>query len=98
MKNCLTFIILFYVIGCDQVNQNIKGKPNTPEDIYAPITNDKPLRPYLNQASFDTLHSWDFGWAILQPLKTAKDDVSEKRLMRRFSSGQKALYSFWYLD
>jgi len=56
------------------------------------------LRPEFNKTEFDTLHRWDLGWAILQPINLAKDKADEIELTKRFSNGQRALYYFWYLD
>lgn len=56
------------------------------------------LQPSFDKKQFDTLHGWDFGWSILEPINIAKGDDDEKRLALRFSPGQKALYFIWYLD
>ena len=47
---------------------------------------------------FDTLKDWDLGWALLEPIRTAKDEKEELSLATRLSPGQKSLYFFWYLD
>lgn len=98
MKNLLAAIILLFSIGCVPLIENPEVNQNYPKDIYAPISDEKPLRPYVSTISFDTSHIWDFGWVILEPIKIATDDESEKLLLKRLSSGQKALYSFWYLN
>lgn len=67
-------------------------------ELYNVFDKENHLRPEFNKATFDTLHSWDFGWEILEPINKAKDDNHEKKLARRFSPGQKALYFIWYLD
>lgn len=56
------------------------------------------LKPDFDKSEFDTLDSWDFGWAILEPINIAPDKESEIELAKRLSPGQKALYFFWYLD
>lgn len=57
------------------------------------------LRPTLDRAQFDTLKGWDFGWILLEPIDISKDqDEDEVRVTTRYSSGQKALHFFWYLD
>jgi len=56
------------------------------------------LKPDFDKSEFETLDSWDFGWAILEPINIAADKESEIELAKRFSPGQKALYFFWYLD
>lgn len=52
----------------------------------------------FDETTFDTFHSWDFGWALLQPINIAKSKADDKLLATRFSPGQKALYFFGYLD
>ncbi|MEN0007986.1 DMP19 family protein [Flavobacterium nitrogenifigens] len=54
------------------------------------------LRPNFAKSEFDSLTSWDFGWAILEPINLGAND--EVGLSQRLSPGQKALYFFWYLD
>lgn len=56
------------------------------------------LRPELSKTQFDTLKSWDLGWFLLEPINIAKDVDDEVELARRFSTGQKALYFFWFFD
>lgn len=56
------------------------------------------LRPYLKRESFDTLHCWDLGWAVLEEISIAQNDEHEVQLAKCFSPGQKALYFYWYLD
>lgn len=67
-------------------------------ELYNTFDKSNHLRPDFNKSSFDTLHSWDFGWAILEPMNIAPDKEKEKLLSKRLSPGQKALYFFWYLD
>ena len=54
--------------------------------------------PTITKVEFENLHSWDFGWAVLEGINTASGDEAEKKLSKRLSPGQKALYFFWYLD
>ena len=56
------------------------------------------LTPNFKPAEFDSLHSWDLGWALLEPINLGSDYESEISLSKRLSGGQKALYFFWYLD
>ena len=59
----------------------------------------KHLKPDFEKNTFESLHLWDFGWELLEPLNIATDqENSEIELSRRLSPGQKALYFFWYLD
>ena len=65
---------------------------------YSAFDKNNHLQPFFDKAIFDSLHSWNFGWAILEPINNAKGDEDEKKLVTRFSPGQKALYFIWYLD
>lgn len=56
------------------------------------------LKPTFDKTEFDSLHSWDFGWALLEPINIAQSQEDEIELSKRLSPGQKALYFFWYLD
>ncbi len=56
------------------------------------------LQPAFDKVRFDTLHGWDFGWAILELINIAKSKNDDKVLAKRLSPGQKALYFIWYLD
>lgn len=67
-------------------------------ELYNTFDKDNHLRPDFKKSEFDTLHSWDFGWAILEPINIAPDKDKERLLSNRLSPGQKALYFFWYLD
>lgn len=67
-------------------------------ELYKTFDKDNHLRPDFNKSTFDTLRSWDFGWAILELINIAKSRDDDKELSKRFSPGQKALYFFWYLD
>ncbi|WP_146171792.1 DMP19 family protein [Flavobacterium magnum] len=67
-------------------------------EFYDLFEKDNHLKPDFNKTEFESLDSWDFGWAILEPINLAADKESEIELSKRFSPGQKALYFFWYLD
>lgn len=67
-------------------------------ELYNTFEKSNHLRPDFNKSEFDKLHSWDFGWEILEPINIASDQDTEKELSKRLSPGQKALYFFWYLD
>ena len=67
-------------------------------ELYNTFDEANHLQPVFDKAKFSTLHGWDFGWAILEPINIAKGDEDEIELSRRFSPGQKALYFIWYLD
>lgn len=67
-------------------------------NLYNTFDKENHLQPDFEKSEFDSLDSWDFGWAILQPINIAADKESEILLAERFSPGQKAIYFFWYLD
>jgi hypothetical protein len=71
---------------------------NEPAEHYNTFERENHLRPDFNKSLFNKLHSWDFGWEILEPINIACNREDDKLLSKRFSPGQKALYFFWYLD
>jgi hypothetical protein len=80
----------------------MKNKPDntssSASELYDTFEKDNHLQPFFDQPVFDTLHSWEFGYAILEPINIAKSEDDEKALSTRLSPGQKALYFIWYLD
>ncbi|QDW25901.1 DUF4375 domain-containing protein [Pedobacter sp. KBS0701] len=98
MKPALLFFFAITLLCCHQ-SKEIKNKSYTlSEDPYTASDKGQQLRPEFSKLKFDILHNWDFGWAILEPINIAKSRADDKELSKRFSSGQKALYFFWYLD
>ena len=67
-------------------------------ELYNTFDKENHLQPDFKKVSFDTLRSWDFGWAILEPLNLGTGEEKEIALSKRLSAGQKTLYFFWYLD
>lgn len=67
-------------------------------ELYNIFDKDNHLQPDFDKVEFDTLHGWDFGWVMLEPINIAQSTDEDKELSKRFSPGQKALYFFWYLD
>jgi hypothetical protein len=98
MKYLTTTLILFLSFGCGQTSKKTDVSMDNSVELYNTFDKDSHLQPDFNKSKFDTLHSWDFGWAILEPLNIASDKDKEKELSRKLSPGQKALYFFWYLD
>ena len=100
MTQLSKLLILPLILGCGQIKTQKKTTTEAP--VVSKNTVDAsgsgPLQPLFSKARFDSLHSWDFGWAILEPINIAKNEEDEKLLSKRFTPGQKALYYFWYLD
>jgi hypothetical protein len=69
-----------------------------PTELYTSFDAANHLKPDFKKSLFKKLHSWDLGWALLQPINIASSRNDDKVLTKRFSPGQKALYFFWYLD
>ncbi|MDQ8053432.1 MAG: DUF4375 domain-containing protein [Pedobacter sp.] len=92
----ITLFVLVY--GCAQHDQPSKKTMNASTEQYNSFDKKNHLQPEINKLDFDTLHRWDLGWALLEPINIASDDEHEKLLSKRLSPGQKALYFFWYLD
>jgi hypothetical protein len=86
------------LIACRQSNDSANEKTEFPMETFNTFDKSNHLQPTFDKAKFDTLHSWDFGWAVLEPINIAKTKDDDKELSKRFSPGQKALYFFWYLD
>ncbi len=68
------------------------------KDLWAEFDSNNHLQPEMKTVKFESLHLWDLGWELLEPLDIASSDEHEIELSKRFSPGQKALYFFWYLD
>jgi hypothetical protein len=98
MNRPTRLLILVLLVSCGQ-NKIQSDKPaETLMELYNSFDKDNHLQPVFDKAKFDTLHGWDFGWEILEPINIAKGDEDEFQLSKRFSPGQKALYFIWYLD
>lgn len=90
--------ILIFLLSCGQ-NKKQPGKPaDTSMELYNSFDKNNHLQPIFDKSKFDSLHGWDFGWEILEPINIAESDEHEIQLSKRFSPGQKALYFIWYLD
>ena len=103
-QQCLTYEAIIYnsflsiTASCGQTkNQDHQTIDNSME-LYNTFDTSNHLQPLFDKTTFDTSHSWGFGWAVLEPINIAKGKEDEKLLAKRFSQGQKALYFFWYLD
>jgi hypothetical protein len=98
MKYFTTIVVLLLFFGCGQTSENTIVSANNSIELYNTFNKDNHLKPDFNKTAFDTLHSWEFGWAIIEPMNIASDKDKEKLLSQRLSPGQKALYFFWYFD
>lgn len=98
MKILLTLLLIAILFSCGQTkNNSAKSDPKTLE-LFNTFDTAQHLLPLFNKVKFDTLHGFDFGWALLEPINLAKSRGDDKELSKRFSPGQKALYFIWYLD
>jgi hypothetical protein len=98
MKQVATFILLLFILSCGNTKTKSNQTPDNSMELYTNFDTSNHLQPLFDKIKFDTSHSWDFGWAVLEPINIANGKEDEKLLARRFSPGQKALYFFWYLD
>lgn len=48
---------------------------NNQPELYNIFDEENHLKPDFEKTLFDTLHSWDFGWAILELIKHAKSNI-----------------------
>lgn len=90
-------LLLLPIIGCGQT-QNNKSTETKPRHGYDIFDKTNHLQPVFDKARFDTLHGFEFGWALLEPINIANSSDEDAELSKRFSPGQKALYFIWYLD
>ncbi len=98
IKRIVTLLFWIFTLSCGQ-NKNKTEKPVTvPAERYNTFDKNNHLRPIINKTTFDTLHGWDLGWTLLEPINIAKGEQDEIKLATQFSAGQKALYFFWYMD
>ncbi len=97
-KTHVALLLLAFLSSCGKKNKSVGNSYDEQMEAYTTFNKANHLQPVFNKALFDTLHSWDFGWAILEPINIAKSREEDKELSKRFSPGQKALYFFWYLD
>ncbi|PKP50743.1 MAG: hypothetical protein CVT94_00960 [Bacteroidetes bacterium HGW-Bacteroidetes-11] len=98
MKRYFKFGFLLLLLSCTQINNKSISMTEDSQDLFNVFDLNNHLKPDFDKTRFDTLHGWDFGWAILEPINIAKSRDDDKDLSKRFSPGQKALYFFWYLD
>lgn len=68
------------------------------ENQFAGYDSENQLRPKINKGDFFRMTGFDLGWLLLEPINIAESREKEPELAKRFSSGQKALYFWWYLD
>ena len=98
MKQLLIFIVFASLISCNQTKNKSNKNENTLTNEFTVFDKSNHLQPDFEKSKFDTLHGWDLGWALLEPINIAKTQNDDKELSKRFSPGQKALYFIWYLD
>lgn len=94
MKQLFKLLSLLPFIGCEQAKTD-KSKTQYEYNIFDKANH---LQPLFDKTKFDTLHGFDFGWALLEPINIANNSDEDAELSKRFSPGQKALYFIWYLD
>ena len=94
MKTFFNLLFAITLFSCRQT----KEKPKTSLENYNIFDKKNHFQPILEKTRFDTLYSWDFGFAIVEPMFIASAKEDEKDFIKKLSPGQKALYFFWYLD
>jgi hypothetical protein len=96
MKRLWSFLTSFLNHG--QAKSATNNTSDNTVEFFNTFDKSNHLHPVFDKSRFDTLHSWDFGFAILELINIAKSDDDEKLLSKKLSPGQKALYFIWYLD
>jgi hypothetical protein len=96
MKRLFGILLL---LACNQKADTSSKTPTQSLDRYNFFDKSIHLLPEFDRTKFDTMHSWEFGWNLLEPINLATDqENSEIQLSKRLSPGQKGLYFIWYLD
>jgi Domain of unknown function (DUF4375) len=99
MKNLISSFLLLLLFSCGQTPKDSDNNSNNSIEQYDTFDKENHLQPDFAKVSFDTLHEWDLGWALLEPINKASDkDEEEIKLSKSLSPGQKALYFYWYLN
>ena len=91
MNTLFRLLILILFLSCNQNKSNKHSSGNESDSSYS-------LIPIIEKTRFDTLHDWDLGEALLEPIQTSKSEEDEIQLLKKLSPGQKALYYFWDLN
>ena len=92
-------LLLFLLFACGGTSNSPGKVSNNSIELYNSFDKENHLQPVFDKLRFDTLHGWDLGWALLQPINKAPDQAEgEISFSRRLSPGQKALYFYWYLN
>ena len=98
MKRFVTLILIVSLVSCGETNSNSKNNTTKSSKQFESSDSLSQLRPLFDKVKFDTIHGFDFGWALLEPINISKNRSDDRQLAKRFSPGQKALYFIWYLD
>lgn len=97
--SCVLIILLITALsGCESKNNKRVNIATPPNDQFETFDSTQHLQPFFDKKTFDSLHGFEFGWALLEPINIAQSRDDDKELSKRFSPGQKALYFIWYLD
>lgn len=73
-------------------------RSNKNQDNFSRSDPDDQFRPRISKGDFYSNKGFDFGWMLLEPIEDLKSELSESKITRRLSKGQKSLYFWWYLD
>jgi hypothetical protein len=84
--------------GCGQTHKEEKKIIDDTKESYSSFDMINHLKPDFDKVRFDTLHNWDLGWALLEPIYKERGQEEEITFSKRLSPGQKALYFYWYLN
>jgi hypothetical protein len=89
------------VLGMGLLSCTEKERSSLPARVnfFASFDTSQHFCPSIEKAKVDTLHGWDYCWEFLSPIeKMVGEERFERDRAKRLSSGQKALYFFWYLE
>ncbi len=97
MRSTLFLLFTVALAGCGGSADRGTDVDN-PGNAFSTFDQSRQLLPEVDRERFNALHSWEFAWAIVEPLTLAADKAPEDAFSERLSPGQKALYYFWLLD
>lgn len=72
MKSILTLVLITILTSCEQQRSKTSKINSATVELYNTYDSANHLIPVIDKAKLDTLHGFDFGWALLEPINLAK--------------------------
>ncbi len=98
--------IIFALISLSASMVSCSEQPSEKESVtesqlnnFSEFHKENHFKSEMTKASFDTLHRWEFAWAVIDPVLVMIESTPfEYQRVKRLASGQKALYFFLQTD